>query len=227
VAEELALEESFGHRRAVDGDEGPRLAATPAMQRPRDHLFTGAALTGHEDGDVGIRDTIDELEDGLHRRGVTGELVEARCSLDLPPQPLDLLTELTMSSRAIDGDREGLELHRFADEVVRSGADRRDRGVEATEGGEDDDRHVGAIGDDALAELDAVHMAHVEVGHHDIEVLAHDETLRVLCRRSRRDLVAALAQSDLERLGETDIVVDEEDARAHVDSRGKKTGMVP
>jgi hypothetical protein len=55
-------------------------------------------------------------------------------------------------------------------EVERSGAQRDDGSVHAAEGGHDDDRHVGAIRDHAIAELDAAHAAHVQIGEDDVDV---------------------------------------------------------
>ena len=46
----------------------------------------------------------------------------------------------------------------------------RDRGLEAAVRGDHDDRHVGPVGDDALAQLEPVHPGHLEVGDDDIEV---------------------------------------------------------
>ena len=63
-----------------------------------------------------------------------------------------------------------VELERLGDEVVGAGADRRDRRLEAAERGDHDHRHVGPVGDDALAQLEAAHAAHVEVGDDDVEL---------------------------------------------------------
>ena len=54
VAEQLALEQRLGHRRAVDRDERAVLArATALVERARDDLLAGAALAGDQHGRVG------------------------------------------------------------------------------------------------------------------------------------------------------------------------------
>ena len=57
VAEQLALEQRLGHRRAVDGDErARRLRRLRWWMRARDELLAGAALAGDEHRRVGLGD---------------------------------------------------------------------------------------------------------------------------------------------------------------------------
>ena len=48
VAEDLALDQRFGNRRAVDRDEWPRLARAQIVQRARHQFLAGAALAGDQ-----------------------------------------------------------------------------------------------------------------------------------------------------------------------------------
>src|SRR5665213_1805802 len=66
MPEYLALDKSFRNGRAVDRDKGPCFARAQVMQRARHHLFTCAAFTGNEDGDIGGRNLLDEREDFAH-----------------------------------------------------------------------------------------------------------------------------------------------------------------
>jgi hypothetical protein len=52
-------------------------------------------------------------------------------------------------------------VERLGDEVVGPDADRSNRGVHVAKRGDHDHRHVRPIGDDALAEREAVHPFHV------------------------------------------------------------------
>jgi hypothetical protein len=215
VPEQLALEERLGHRRAIDGDERAILPAPVAVEGTRNDLLAGPAFARDEHGDVRLCDPLDQLEDRLHRRAPADHLVVAGGPCGRAAETLDLLTELAMLRRAIDGDGEHIVLHRLADEVVGARANRRDRRGEATERRQDDHGHVGPIRHDPLAELDAAHAAHVEVGDDDVEVVAQHEALSLLGRRARRDLFAALPERNRERLAEAGVVVDEQEAGAH------------
>ena len=67
VAEELALDQVLGDRRAVDLDERLVAARRVLVQRARDELLAGAALAGDEHGGRRVGDALEhgvELEDG-------------------------------------------------------------------------------------------------------------------------------------------------------------------
>ena len=57
-------------------------------------------------------------------------------------------------------------------------ADRADGGLEASLPGDDDDGHVRSGAEDALAELEAAHLGHRQVGEDEVEVLEPDELER-------------------------------------------------
>src|SRR5205823_5610209 len=67
VAEELAFQEVFRDRAAVDGDERAGLARAAAVDLARDQLLACAGLAGDEYGDVGAGDLVDLAEDVAHR----------------------------------------------------------------------------------------------------------------------------------------------------------------
>ena len=215
VTEQLALEQRLGHRRAVDRDERARLAPAALVQRARDELLAGAALAGDQHGRVGLGDAVDQVADLPHRRARADDLARQRAAVDLLAQPLDLGAQRAVLHRALERERELLDLERLGDEVVGAGADRRDRGLDAAERGDHDDRHVGPVGGDALAQLEAVHAAHVEVGDDDVEVLVLEQRQRFVGRRLPRRLEAGAAQRGFQRLAQTLIVVDDEDATLH------------
>src|SRR5207245_16188 len=50
VAEQLALQERLGNRRAVDREQGPGGAGGAVVNRPRDQLLAGARLSVHQGG---------------------------------------------------------------------------------------------------------------------------------------------------------------------------------
>ena len=68
MAEQLRLHKVSGDRPAVDRDERSPLTRAVLVDRPRDHLFAGAAFA--EDQDVGVHrggpsDVVANLEDRL------------------------------------------------------------------------------------------------------------------------------------------------------------------
>src|SRR5207244_12512587 len=67
VAEELALEEIFGERAAVDGHERTALSRGSRVDRAGCELFSSAALSPDQNGRARGRGAGDELEHLLHR----------------------------------------------------------------------------------------------------------------------------------------------------------------
>ena len=126
-----------------------------------------------------VADLIDQLVDLLHRRARADQLAAAARVRDDLAQPLDLAAQRAVLGRAAHRDRERLDLDRLGDEVVRAGADRADRGLEAAERGQHDHRHVGPVGDDLLAQLEAGHALHVEIGDDDVDVVLGQRGERV------------------------------------------------
>src|SRR5690606_31088960 len=86
VSKELAFEQVFGDRAAVDGDEGARLAAAALVQGARDELLADAALAGDEHRRLVIGNLRDGAEDGLHRLALRQKLLELVLFADLLAQ---------------------------------------------------------------------------------------------------------------------------------------------
>ena len=74
VAEELALQQVFGDRGAVDRDEGRVAPVRLHVDVARHHLLAGAAFAGDQDRGVGRRDLVGEADHGLHRRVADDEV---------------------------------------------------------------------------------------------------------------------------------------------------------
>jgi len=74
VAEQLAFEQLAGQARAVDGDERSRVARAPAVDRPGDHAFAGAAFAEHQDVGVAGGDLAGGIEQIGHRRRTAFQL---------------------------------------------------------------------------------------------------------------------------------------------------------
>src|SRR5204862_2673875 len=76
VAEDFALEQGFGNRRAVDGEERERRARTQLMDRLRHQLVAGARLAGDEHRRARGRSLLDDLVDLPHLGAVPDDRAE-------------------------------------------------------------------------------------------------------------------------------------------------------
>src|SRR6185295_2531651 len=61
VAEQFALEQRFGNRRAIDADVIAGTALAQGMERARDQFLPGAAFAEDEHRGIGRRDRLDQL----------------------------------------------------------------------------------------------------------------------------------------------------------------------
>src|SRR5690606_36096431 len=93
VAEQLALEQRLGDRRAVHDDEGRRAARAELVHGARHELLAGAALA--RDQHVGARAgyALDRAIDGAHHLAAPDQAPEPRAPGDLVAQPHDLLLD--------------------------------------------------------------------------------------------------------------------------------------
>ena len=88
MAEELAFEEVFGDRTAIDRDERLVAPRRLGVQCARQHLLAGAALAGQQDRALELGRSLDEFEDLDHARGCRHDGSLSDGALDLPPQQL-------------------------------------------------------------------------------------------------------------------------------------------
>lgn len=73
VSEELALEQSFRYRGAVDGDEGISGARAGGVDAAREKLFTGACLADEEDGNRPARGDLGSESDRFSKRAAVAD----------------------------------------------------------------------------------------------------------------------------------------------------------
>ena len=164
-AEQLGLQKLRGKGGAIDLDERLLTAVRAVVQRTRDQLLAGAALTPNQHRDIRVGDTLDQVAHLGHGRAVAEQHRVAGLLLDLIAQRCHFLRELPLSERVAKQDLELGVLERLADEVGRAELHRlHDRGGAAL-AGDDDDRHVPVDLPECGKRRQAVHGA----GHHHIE----------------------------------------------------------
>ena len=216
VTEQLALEQRRRHRRAVDRDERLVAARRQVVKRAGDQLLAGAGLAGDQHGGVAVGDPADHLDRLADRGARAGDAVDRRVACGhLCAGGVTSRLRIRCSSARLDRDREGVDLHRLGDEVVRAGADRGDRGVEAALAGEHERQEIRIALAQLLAELDAGHAGHLDVGHHDVGRIRPQVLEALLCGVDGIDVEAALAQAIAQQDGGVVVIVDDQDGSVH------------
>ena len=179
VAEELALEQRAGQRRAVDLDEGARAPRRRLVHRARDDLLADAALALDQHRHVGVGDL---LEQGAHLRhgatlpegSVEGAVAAGGLARGCAAQrPLEGALQLLLLEGLVQEVR-GAELHRLDD--GRGLADHR----------EHHHREAGRALAQTAQRLEAVEAGHHHVEQHHVGRGAARRAARGRCGRRRR-----------------------------------------
>jgi hypothetical protein len=121
--------------------------------------------------------------------------------------------ERAMARSALDAQDQLLDLEGLVHEVVRAGADRCDRSIEAAEGGDHDHRKIRSVAHDAGTQIQPCHSRHSNVGHHDVELLREKKRERFFARVPTHRLVATTQQTIDHHLSHGMIVLHHEHPR--------------
>jgi hypothetical protein len=181
----------------------------------RDELLTGTGLAGDQDRRVAIGDAADHLDRLADRRARARDAVDRHVAVGGAPQTLDLALQRQVLERAADGDGERVDLHRLGDEVVRAGADRGDRGVEAALARQHDGKQIRIPLPELLAEIDAGHARHLNVRDDDVGRVRTQVLEALLGRVDGVHIEAALAERIAQEHSGVVIVVDDKDGSVH------------
>ncbi len=160
VAEQLALDEALGHRRAVDADEGPGRAPAVAVERPGHQFLAGAVLAADEDAPLAGGRPGEQRVELAHRRPLAHHLVLPRLCLQL----LQLRHRRLVLQRVAQREQQPVAGHRLLQEVPRPQLGGPHRGVDGGVPGHHDDAAARAAGR-AVRSSDAqpVHVRHPHV----------------------------------------------------------------
>jgi len=164
------------------------------MERLGNELLARSRLAGHEHRGIAIGDAADHLDRLADRGARACDAVDRHIAVGGGAEALDLALEREVLECATDGDREGVDLHRLGDEVVRAGADGGDGGLEAALSREDDREEVGIALAQLLAEVDAGHTRHLNVGDDDVGRVGPEVLEALLGGVDGIDVEAALPQ---------------------------------
>ncbi len=211
VAEKLALEQRLGQRAAVDGHERVIAAGRGEVNRPRDELLAGAALSGDQDGGVGGRDGLDGLEDlphggalADHDRLGSDRLVEGLLEHHV------LAPGLGVRERVLDDVRDVVGIERLGDVVVGAVLERRDGRLDRGIAGHDDDAHLGLQLVHPPLELDSVGPSHLDVDEGEVPFPFREARERVVRAFGGPDFIAFFLKPSAERVAYGELVVDDQ-----------------
>ena len=84
IAEQFALDQALGNRRAIDGDERLLRALAREVQGPRERLLARAGRTHDHDGDAAVGDAPRIAQVAQHLRIVAGEVLEPHGGVRIP-----------------------------------------------------------------------------------------------------------------------------------------------
>src|SRR5690606_5335175 len=115
VAEQFALDEFRGDRRAVDLDERLVAARRQPVDGSRDELLAGAVLARDQDARVRRRNLLEAVEQAADAEAPADDLVPA---LDLVAQPFVFLRQASLLQRVADRDEQTVGVERLLEEIV-------------------------------------------------------------------------------------------------------------
>ena len=173
VAEQLALEQRFRDRGAIDDDEWFSRAHAPGVNRARREFLPCAVFSEEQDGGLGGRHPRERLPEGSCRFGVSQDLVRPSGLLDEPPVLPDETIPIERISR---GEEDPLDRRGLLDEIVRSELHGLDGPFDRAVSGQHDRGH----GEPALPhrgeQREAVHLGHLHVQKDEIDPSLIEET---------------------------------------------------
>ncbi len=221
MPEELVLEQIVGKGAAVDADERSVLAIAVEVQGLGDQLLAGSALARDQDGALGGRHPVDEVEDPAHLPGAADDALEGVLAVDQRPE----LGVLTLQAAVLPAKM--LTLDRLADDdlEVFELAERLAHVVERPElecvashrlGALACDQHHGGLGGErhGLAQnAHAVHPRHTVVDEDDVVRLLADGGERLLAVAAQIHAAPEGREDRVERLAYSGIIVHDEDLR--------------
>jgi len=213
VPEQLAFEQGFGNRRAVDRDERALVSGARIVDRPRQQLFPRSARAEQHDGDIGARDALDrpcDLEHFRRRGHDPAEHPAARHRVE----PRVLGFEFVDVECARDDQPQLVDVERLLIEIIGPARDRAHGGLARTVPRCDDDLGAGlqtqnlferrkalarAVGIGRKPQVERHHIGRVQPQHVDRgRPIARDDDLIILIRPAQLPLQPLIVLDDQE-----------------------------
>ena len=138
MAENFALHQRFGNRRAIDGDEGTVGARRKLMDGARQNFLARAGFAGDQHGGGGGRDLLDDAHHVLHGLGAAHQIADAPGFAQLARQRGHLLLVAGAAQGAVQQGVQNGALERLFDVPEGAGFDGGDGALFAALAGDDD-----------------------------------------------------------------------------------------
>ena len=217
MTEKLALDQLFGNGGAVDLDEGPVVAQTLLVDAAGDQFLTRTVLAGDQHAAVARGGLGNETEKLPDRFAVAHDLV---LLLDLRFEGANLLLELSAAERVRDGEQNPLERKRLFHEVRGAQAHGLHRRFDRSMARDHDHGQIGVDGLNPVEGLDAIDAGQPHVEQHQFIAVRFHRLDPGLARLDRIDAISLVGQDAGERGPDSGLVVNDQDAFAHLGSSG-------
>jgi hypothetical protein len=210
VPKQLALDEVFGNRPAVDRDEGLRRAGRAVVDGPRHQLLADARLARDEHGGLEVGHAGERREEGPHGLGAGHEAVEAvlptHGSAQLAVLPHEHLALLHLAQGEGEvGRGEGL-----GEVVCRAALDGRQGVLVGAVGAHHHHHHVGVLRAELFHQLEPRAARHTHVGDHKLHRVARHRGEGLVDAPHGQHLPPLLAQVGAQGEPEVFFIVDEQ-----------------
>ena len=223
VAEQLALQQRLGQRRAVHRDERVATPGRRVVDRPRHQLLARAGLAEDQHRADRLRHVADQLEDVVHPRALAQDGVERELLVQLLAQLRHLVLQRPLAQGALDHQPEVLQVDRLGEEVDGPQPHRLHGLLDGAEARGDD--HVGRQPAllHLLEQLQAVDPRHLQVGDdHAVGALGQRlQRVAAVGRGIHREAGVGL-EEHLDLLAGRLVVLDDQDASP---GRGRRPGL--
>ena len=214
VAEQLALDEVLGNRRAVQLHERTARTRRAFVEHPRDGLFSGTALAGHQDQSHGaLGDHFHLGEQPLHSRRRVDEGTAALAPF-LRRQIGDPVFQPAGTDGVVNRGHDFFQLERLLDEIVAAELHRGDRALDRAVSGDQDDLGVGRFLFHAPQDVETVGVPEHQIEQHDVGTGLLKACPGLGTRTSRSDVEPLAREQRLNRLPNQGLVIHHQDGRA-------------
>src|SRR5271165_1185696 len=171
VSEELAFEERFGERSAVDGDEWMKPAQAGRVNSAHDELFAGAAFSCDENVGVGGPDGLDGVKDFAHGGTLPDNVAGIGGFGDGLAEADIFFFRAAMREGLLHQMRDFVGIERLAYVVIRAVLQRGDRSFNRSVTGHHDDDEFRIEFVQTPLQFDAVGAAHFYVEQGDVPLI--------------------------------------------------------
>ena len=219
VAEQLALEQVFRNRRAVQRDEGFAGPGAEVVQAAGDPLLAAAGVAADEDIDRGGGQFEDLPAQGFHRLGHAEQLrLDAVLEGELLAQLAVLADQAAFFQGAAHAVEQAFGGEGFLDEIVGALAQGLHRHRHIAVAGDQDHRQVAVQRHQLVQQLQAIAAGHAHVADHHAGEVAVDQGQGLLGTGAALHAKPGQLQPLLHRLADRRLVIDHYHPTAHVTS---------